>query len=220
MATRTGSDSNNRKYMISVAAVALVAVGAYGVGRVYPPLGPTAGTITPAERYVSSQVGEGDVTLGDTSVAELMQTDVFELMVKDPDFRSLAASPGFQVLASAARRDGRPDVQSGGVQLAGRQSQRLRRPGQSGAGCVVAGAPGASGERELMSAVAEPSGGDGRACFASRSFAVDRSTTRPTSPTSRPTPTHSATPPPRPRRMHGWRTTPPRSSSSPTTMRR
>src|SRR5215213_2584173 len=99
MASRTDTN-NNKKYMISIAAVGLVAVAAYGVGRVYPPLGPTAGTVTPAERYVSSQVGEGDVTLGDTGVAELMQTDVFELMVKDKDFRALAASPGFKSLAS------------------------------------------------------------------------------------------------------------------------
>ena len=91
--------SNNTKYLISVGAVALVAVAAYGLGRVYPPLGPTAGTITPADRYISSQVGEGDVTLGDTSVPELMQTDAFELMVKDPSFRALAASEGFKSLA-------------------------------------------------------------------------------------------------------------------------
>src|SRR5829696_2225276 len=91
--------SNNRKYLISVAGIAVIAVGAYGLGRVYPPLGPTAGTIAPASRYVSSQVGEGDVTLGDTSVAELMQTDAFELMVHDPELRALAASPGFKALS-------------------------------------------------------------------------------------------------------------------------
>src|SRR5215210_6051066 len=85
--------SNNRKYFVSAA---LVVAGAYGIGRVYPPLGETAGTITPSERYVSSQVGENDVTLGDTAVPELMQTDAFELMTKDPSFRALAASPGFQ----------------------------------------------------------------------------------------------------------------------------
>src|SRR5690348_7356088 len=91
--------SNNNRYLVSIAGVAIVAAAAYSVGRVYPPLGPTAGTITPADRYVSSQVGEGDVTLGDTAVPELMQTDAFQLMVKDPSFRALAASPGFQALA-------------------------------------------------------------------------------------------------------------------------
>ena len=54
--------SHNRKYLLSGALVAVVAVSAYGLGRVYPPLGPSEGTIAPAERYVSSQVGAGDVT--------------------------------------------------------------------------------------------------------------------------------------------------------------
>jgi hypothetical protein len=84
--------------ILTRAAVVAVGLGAYGLGRVYPPLGPSTGTVAPAERYVSAQVGESDVTLGDTSVPELMQTDAFELMVKDPQFRALAASPGFQAL--------------------------------------------------------------------------------------------------------------------------
>src|SRR3982750_4413003 len=90
--------SNNNRYLISVGGVALIAVAAYSLGRIYPPLGPTAGTITPADRYVSSQVG--DVTLGDTAVPELMQTDAFQVMVKDPNFRALAGDPGFAALAS------------------------------------------------------------------------------------------------------------------------
>src|SRR4028119_648112 len=92
--------ADNRKYLTSGAIVAVVAVAAYGIGRVYPPLGETAGTITPSERYVSSQVGENDVTLGDTSVPDLMQTDAFEVMVKDPNFRALAKDPGFAALAA------------------------------------------------------------------------------------------------------------------------
>src|SRR5438067_13943301 len=99
MATRL-STSNNRTMIMTTAAVLAVGVAAYSLGRVYPPLGPSAGTIAPADRYVSAQVGEGDVTLGDTSVPELMQTDAFELMVKNPSFRALAASPGFQAIAN------------------------------------------------------------------------------------------------------------------------
>src|SRR3954463_8510916 len=95
----TSLTNTNRMYL-TTAVVLAVGVGAYGLGRVYPPLGPSAGTVAPAERYVQSQVGAGDVTLGDTSVPELMQTDAFELMVHDPNFRALAASPGFQALAS------------------------------------------------------------------------------------------------------------------------
>jgi hypothetical protein len=65
---------------------------------VYPPLGPTAGTVGPADRYVSSQIGANDVTLGDTSIPQLMQTDAFEVISKNPDFRNMANDPGFAAL--------------------------------------------------------------------------------------------------------------------------
>src|SRR4051794_32496722 len=94
------SYSNKSKMYLTTAGVLAFGVAAYGLGRVYPPMGPSAGTIAPAQRYVSSQVGEGDVTLGDTAVPELMQTDAFELMTHDANFRALAASPGFKALAS------------------------------------------------------------------------------------------------------------------------
>src|SRR5437763_13469467 len=94
------SVSNKSKMYLTTAGVLAFGVAAYSLGRVYPPLGPSAGTVAPADRYVSSQVGEKDVTLGDTSVPQLMQTDAFELMVHNPSFRALAASPGFQTLAS------------------------------------------------------------------------------------------------------------------------
>src|SRR4051795_963938 len=94
------SYSNKSKMYLTTAGVLAFGVAAYGLGRVYPPLGPTAGTIAPAQRYVSAQVGEGDVTLGDTAVPERMQTDAFQVMVKDPNFRALATDPGFAALAS------------------------------------------------------------------------------------------------------------------------
>src|SRR3954453_14250152 len=91
--------TNQRKMYLTTAGVLAFGLAAYGLGRVYPPLGPSAGTIAPADRYVSSQVGDEDVTLGDTAVPELMQTDAFELMVHDANFRALAASPGFKAIA-------------------------------------------------------------------------------------------------------------------------
>ncbi len=60
------STKNNRKLILTTAGVLAFGVAAYGLGRVYPPLGPSEGTVGPAQRYVSAQVGEGDVTLGDT----------------------------------------------------------------------------------------------------------------------------------------------------------
>src|SRR5436309_15892265 len=94
------SYSNKSKMYLTTAGVLVFGVAAYGLGRVYPPMGPSAGTVAPAQRYVQSQVGEADVTLGDTSVPELMQTDAFQVMVKDPNFRALAGDPGFAALAS------------------------------------------------------------------------------------------------------------------------
>ena len=91
--------TNNRRMILTGAAVVAVGLGAYGLGRVYPPLGPSSGTVAPAQRYVSSQVGDQDVTLGDTSVPQLMQTDAFEAMVKNPEFRKLARDPNFGALA-------------------------------------------------------------------------------------------------------------------------
>src|ERR671933_2036593 len=93
------SNNNNRKMLITTAGVLAFGVAAYGLGRIYPPLGPSAGTVGPAQRYVSAQVTDADVTLGDTSVPELMQTDAFQVMVKDPNFRQLASDPGFAALA-------------------------------------------------------------------------------------------------------------------------
>ena len=59
--------SNNRKMILTTAAVLAVGLAAYGLGRVYPPLGPSAGTVGPGDRYVSSQVGEKDVSPSVTS---------------------------------------------------------------------------------------------------------------------------------------------------------
>src|SRR3954452_865404 len=98
--TNVISTKNNRKMILATAGVLAFGVAAYGLGRIYPPIGPSEGTVAPAQRYVSAQVHDADVTLGDTSVPELMQTDAFQVMVKDPNFRALAGDPGFAALAS------------------------------------------------------------------------------------------------------------------------
>src|SRR3954452_6547274 len=98
--TNVISTKNYHTMILATSCVLALGVAAYGLGRIYPPIGPSEGTVAPAQRYVSAQVTDADVTLGDTAVPELMQTDAFELMVHDPSFRALAASPGFQALAS------------------------------------------------------------------------------------------------------------------------
>src|SRR6476646_2235668 len=95
----TSLTSNNRRMILTSAAIVAVGLGAYGLGRVYPPLGPSAGTVGAAQRYVNAQVGEKDVTLGDTSVPQLMQSDAFEAMVHNPAGRKLARDPNFGALA-------------------------------------------------------------------------------------------------------------------------
>ena len=71
--------SNNRKYLIAGAAVFAVAAGAYGLGRIYPPLGPTAGTISPQD-YVDSHIGRqiparGRYVLVDAASARLFMVE-------------------------------------------------------------------------------------------------------------------------------------------------
>ena len=46
--------SHNRRYLIGGGAILAVALAAYGLGHIYPALGPVAGTISPAQRYVDS----------------------------------------------------------------------------------------------------------------------------------------------------------------------
>jgi murein L,D-transpeptidase YcbB/YkuD len=52
--------SQNRKYLIAGGAFVAVALGAYGVVSVYPPLGPTMGTVSPAQRYVDA-LADGEI---------------------------------------------------------------------------------------------------------------------------------------------------------------
>ena len=92
--------SNANRLALAAVISVVAAGGAYLVAKHYPPQGGvTFGTVAPAERYRSSQLQNGDVVLGDNSVPMLMQTDAFEVMVKNPSFRTLAADPGFRALA-------------------------------------------------------------------------------------------------------------------------
>src|SRR5258708_7764541 len=57
------------------------------------------GTISPAQRYRAPQIQSKDVKLGDQTVAQAMQTDVYQRLAKDAEFRALAQSAAFQALA-------------------------------------------------------------------------------------------------------------------------
>jgi hypothetical protein len=79
---------HTKRIMLVGGGLAVIVAGVIVVGRLVPTQGASVmGTVVPAERYHSSQVSDADVKLGDTGVAQLMQTDTFERMVKDPEFR-------------------------------------------------------------------------------------------------------------------------------------
>src|SRR5579862_9219400 len=96
----TSKSSNSNKIALAATAFVVLGGGAFLYTHYAPPSGGTvAGTITPAQRYRSAQVSDADVQLGDSSVPQLMQTDAFQLMVKDPSFRAMARDPSFSALA-------------------------------------------------------------------------------------------------------------------------
>ncbi len=52
--------SHSRRFLIAGAAILVAAAGAFGFSRVYPPLGPSAGTISRAQGYVET-LTEGQI---------------------------------------------------------------------------------------------------------------------------------------------------------------
>jgi hypothetical protein len=73
-----------RKIIWGVAAAAAVALAVFSV-KGFPPTGAgTEGTIGAAKRYQAPQLSEKDVTLGDASAQEFMQSDTFARLLKDP----------------------------------------------------------------------------------------------------------------------------------------
>ena len=75
---------------IIVAFVAGVAIGHFA-SSVPPDSDGMAGTVAPAERYRANPMTADDVVLGDESLVNLMQTDAFTAVMRDPDLASLLA---------------------------------------------------------------------------------------------------------------------------------
>ena len=80
-----------------VAAATILVVGRFVLN--VPSHDEAIGTVAPAERYRAKQVEASDVKLGDQAITQLMQTESFERIIKDPQMRALALDPGFQALA-------------------------------------------------------------------------------------------------------------------------
>src|SRR5258706_12663979 len=74
---------------IAVAGIAVVAAGSYVFD--IPPTDQVPGTITPAQRYRSTdQIQTKDVKLADQSVAQALQSDAVQKLIKDPKFQEVA----------------------------------------------------------------------------------------------------------------------------------
>ena len=97
---------NNQKTWIVIVGLAIVIGGVAFLGNDFPAGDDQAsGTIVPAERYRGEQIASDDVELGDESVAQLMQTDLFEQIVSDPAFAEAMRSDAFRAaMASDAFR--------------------------------------------------------------------------------------------------------------------
>ena len=75
---------NNQKTLIVVVALAVVIGGvAFFASDMPSDSDQASGTIVPAERYRGDQITASDVELGDESLSQLMQTDLFEKIVND-----------------------------------------------------------------------------------------------------------------------------------------
>ena len=102
MATSDNGSSKNKIWLGVVGIVVLAGV-AY-VADIYPPSDESlTGSIVPAERYRAekSATSSSRLALGDESVAQFMQTDLYRQIVADRELAALFASDGFrQALAS------------------------------------------------------------------------------------------------------------------------
>jgi hypothetical protein len=81
-------------------AVAVLVVGVAIFTFDYPPKGEdVVATIVPAERYQAPQAGAEAIKLGDQTIAQLMQSDAFDRLIKDPEMQSLAKDANMRALA-------------------------------------------------------------------------------------------------------------------------
>ena len=82
------SNNQSRKGLwVGVLAVVIAAVAYVGVR--YPvPEENASGTIMPADRYRGEQLSSDDVVLGDESISELMQSDLYVQITTDSAFAS------------------------------------------------------------------------------------------------------------------------------------
>ena len=101
MGQPTSGSFNKRNVFIgvSVAVAAALLVSHYTLD--FPGGGSSlSGTVAPAQRYRTPQTQAQDVKLGDQSIAQVMQSDAFDRLIKDPQVRALAQDASFKALAA------------------------------------------------------------------------------------------------------------------------
>jgi hypothetical protein len=95
----------NRKLGAAV-VFSVVALGVASFVFDFPPKQQDiTGTIAPAERYRAPQAGAEAVKLGDQTIAQLMQSDAFDKIVKDPELSAAAKDANFRALALVLSRN-------------------------------------------------------------------------------------------------------------------
>ena len=98
--------TSNKSIPIILGGVAALAVVAYFGLNNPPGSDEVAGTVAPAERYRADQMTSDDVSLGDQSVQNFMQTDLFAKLQSDETLRNAFASEAVRdALASEGVRD-------------------------------------------------------------------------------------------------------------------
>jgi hypothetical protein len=81
---RTGGTGMRKKLMWALAAAAAIVLAFFAM-RGFPKVDQgSEATIGAAKRYQAGQIANKDVVLGDQSVQQFMQSDVFDRLVKDP----------------------------------------------------------------------------------------------------------------------------------------
>lgn len=93
-----------RKLWVGGALSALVVAVAM-IGFDLPPKSESiVGTIAPAERYRAPQDNTEAVKLGDQTIAQLLQNDGFDKLVKDPQMKALSQDANVRMLATVLAR--------------------------------------------------------------------------------------------------------------------
>lgn len=93
-----------RKLWVGGAVTALVVAVAM-VGFDLPPKSESiVGTIAPAERYRAPQDNTEAIKLGDQTIAQLLQNDGFDKLVKDPQMKALSQDANVRMLATVLAR--------------------------------------------------------------------------------------------------------------------